>query len=195
VHAIDALLAALALRPGSRTPRIHLPEARRRAGRERLLDLGVDPELPLLAVHVGAGGSQKRWPVEGWLRVLHGLAPSAQFVAIEGPADVEPTAALVQALPLPVLRGVPLVELTAALGQVSALLSHDSGVAHLAAALGCPTLCVFGATDPVRWAPRGVQVEIVRAPEGQLAELGPDEVLCAARRLLGLAVTQSASSR
>jgi ADP-heptose:LPS heptosyltransferase len=51
-------------------------------------------------------------------------------------------------------------------------------VTHLAAALGVPTVAVFGPTDPARWAPRGRgRVKIVRAPDGDLAKLAVADVL------------------
>ncbi|HNT87980.1 MAG TPA: glycosyltransferase family 9 protein, partial [Candidatus Hydrogenedentes bacterium] len=40
-------------------------------------------------------------------------------------------------------------------------IGNDSGITHLAAAVGCPTVAVFGPTDPTVWAPRGARVHVV----------------------------------
>ncbi len=66
---------------------------------------------------------------------------------------------------------------------------NDSGPSHLAAALGVPTLAVFGPTDPGSWRPLGVDVEVVRGPAGEAGGRWPSvaEVLGAARRPLARA--------
>jgi len=52
--------------------------------------------------------------------------------------------------------------LAAILAQAQGYLGHDSGVTHLAALLGVPTVAMFGPTDDQRWVPRGVHVTVVR---------------------------------
>ena len=83
------------------------------------------------------------------------------------------------------LRDLPLVELAAALAGCRALLGHDSGISHLAAALGLPTLALFGPTDPAQWAPRGPAATWLRAAGGCLAHQDPDDVIAIARSLPG----------
>src|SRR5690606_26611454 len=55
-----------------------------------------------------------------------------------------------------------LVERAAHLAAASTYLGNDSGITHLAAAVGCPTVAVFGPTEPRVWAPRGGHVQAVR---------------------------------
>jgi ADP-heptose:LPS heptosyltransferase len=62
-------------------------------------------------------------------------------------------------------------------------IGNDSGVTHLAAALGVPTIAIFGATSPGTWAPRGENVTVLYA--NPLEALHVDDVLGAANRLLG----------
>jgi ADP-heptose:LPS heptosyltransferase len=50
-------------------------------------------------------------------------------------------------------------------------IGHDSGISHLAAAVGTPSLLLFGPTDPEIWAPVGEHVRILRASEGNLRTL------------------------
>ena len=90
-----------------------------------------------------------------------------------GPAE-EPSASWPGAV---VAREWPLRALGAALSRAGLFLGNDSGVAHLAAASGAPTLTLFGPTDPALWAPVGRSVATVRAPEGNLSGLAVDRVV------------------
>jgi ADP-heptose:LPS heptosyltransferase len=80
----------------------------------------------------------------------------------QGPADAEPATALVEALgrgpqpvPTAVLVEPPLEALAAVLRAATAYLGADSGVSHLAAAVGAPALIVFAPGMRERWAPWG----------------------------------------
>jgi heptosyltransferase-2 len=183
MHAADHLAAAVA---GSApaVPRIALSAERQARGRGALRALGLQTDGELLAIHPGAGSPGKRWPASAWAQLARELAPRAGVVVIQGPADEMPARALGEQLGAPRLAGLALVDLAAALGSCAALLGHDSGISHLAAALGVPTLSLFGPTDPASWAPRGPHVWVLRAPDGELGRLDPAGVLRAARALL-----------
>ena len=55
-------------------------------------------------------------------------------------------------------------------------IGNDSGMTHLAAR-ACPTIALFGPTDPAVWAPLGQNVRVVRAPEGNLERIGVADVM------------------
>jgi hypothetical protein len=78
--------------------------------------------------------------------------------------------------------GVPLSRLAALLVECSGYVGNDSGVSHLAAALGVPTAAVFGPTDPAVWAPVGPKVSVV-GPLGDASWPTTCNVLVAARKL------------
>jgi len=61
-------------------------------------------------------------------------------------------------------RPVGSLDLLALLRSAAAYIGNDSGVSHLAAWAGLPSVVIFGPTDPVRWRPRGHSVEIVQPP-------------------------------
>ena len=85
-------------------------------------------------------------------------------VMVLGPADEQAEAAIL-ALGLPgvlMLRPPSITMLAAILAQAQGYIGHDSGVTHLAALLGVPTVAMFGPTDEQRWAPRGAHVTVVR---------------------------------
>jgi ADP-heptose:LPS heptosyltransferase len=68
-----------------------------------------------------------------------------------------------------------LYELACWLASARVYIGNDSGITHLAAAVGTPVVAIFGATDPAVWAPRGDRVSVVGG--GSLNEITLDEVL------------------
>ena len=79
---------------------------------------------------------------------------------IQGPADevaVAEVHALLADTPHLLVHDSPIATLAPLLSWVSLFIGNDSGISHLAAALGVPVLAIFGPTDPAVWAPRGKQ--------------------------------------
>jgi ADP-heptose:LPS heptosyltransferase len=79
-----------------------------------------------------------------------------------------------------VAREWPVRVLAAALAEAGLFLGNDSGVSHLAAAVGTPTVALFGPTDPTVWSPIGPRVTVVRSPDGTMDAIGLDAVVAAA---------------
>ena len=77
-------------------------------------------------------------------------------------------------------KNLPLPQL-AALLENSIFVGHDSGISHLAAAAGAKCILLFGPTDPDVWAPMNENVEVLRAPGGDLRRLDVDLVRRALR--------------
>ncbi len=69
------------------------------------------------------------------------------------------------------------------LSACAAYLGNDSGISHLAAALGIPALALFGPTDAAVWGPRGEHAAVLCAPAGDLAALEVEAVVEALARL------------
>jgi heptosyltransferase-2 len=82
-------------------------------------------------------------------------------------------------------QDVPLPELAAILQQARLFLGHDSGISHIAAAAGAPSLLLFGPTDPEIWAPPAGGVRVIRAPEGDLRSLTVEAVARDLGEMLG----------
>ena len=127
---------------------------------------------PVLAVHPGAGGRAKRWDVAGFVQVAHWWrSQGGSVVALAGPAEAgEPPA-----LGGPEARDWPLGDLAAVLARAALYLGNDSGVSHLAGAVGAAGVLLFGPTDPRRWQPLPGRLVALRARGG-----GPDGVPLAA---------------
>ncbi|HET7769220.1 MAG TPA: glycosyltransferase family 9 protein [Chloroflexota bacterium] len=133
----------------------------RRAAGTLLAAAGAEPAG--VVIHPGSGSARKNWG--GWAEVMAVLRP-ARATVIAGPADEVPVEQLLAAWPAGAARPSVRKELTLEqLGRLLAgaelYLGNDSGVTHLAAAVGAPTVAVFGPTDPAVWAPVGARVMTV----------------------------------
>ncbi len=142
---------------------------------------------PVLAVHAGAGARAKRWDRSGLVDVARWwCAGGGSAVAIAGPAEaLEPSPD-----GMPEVRDWSLPDLAAVLGRAAFYLGHDSGVSHLAGAVGTAGIVLFGPTSPARWRPMAGALVPLRAlpsgPDGiSLAALPVARVLAACRRQVG----------
>lgn len=165
--------------PAEPPPPLALPAAERRAAAAWRGRLGTR----FVAVHPGSGSAAKNWPVRRYERLVRALAGSSPWLLVEGPAD----RASAESLGTPGAvraRDLPPRTLAALLAEAALFVGNDSGVTHLAAACGTPTLALFGPTDPAQWRPLGPRVTVLRAPGGSMGTLEVDAVLEAAQRLL-----------
>ena len=149
---------------------VGVPELLADQARVALRRNGWDGHSRLLVVHPGAGGRGKLWPAAGFAAVLERLArthPGLSVVVHRGPADAEAVAALSARLSRRVmlLEEPPLPLLAGALSLATAYLGNDSGVSHLAAALGVPAVVLF-TPDLVAWQPwaEHIDPQIVSIP-------------------------------
>ncbi len=148
-------------------------------------DLGAGP---VVGIHPGAGKNKNRWPASGFASVSNALRKElgARILVIGGPADSEAIDTMLSALDFkPVLlSGESLDRVAAVIKRLSLFICNDTGVLHVSAAVGCPTLSLFGPTDPSKWAPLSGRVTTLRASDSDLKHLGEDKVLEAARERL-----------
>ncbi len=118
----------------------------------------------VLALHPGSGGRHKCWPAECFARLAE--LTGRPILLLEGPADSEACAQVARLLPpeAPVARaaGHSVPEVAALVARCRSYVGNDSGLSHLAAALGVPAVLVFGPTDPKVWAPLGPNVQVVQ---------------------------------
>jgi ADP-heptose:LPS heptosyltransferase len=152
----EHLLATVGAPAGDWLGPIAVPEALRADGSKALAEAGCEGPRPWLFVHPGAGSAAKCWPAEAFARTLTTLAARARVnvVVHAGPADAAAAGALRRHLGAGVawLEHPSLVTLAGALAQATVYLGNDSGVSHLAAALGVPSLVLFDARH-LRWRP------------------------------------------
>lgn len=115
-----------------------------------------------IAVHPYSGSAAKNWPMEKFVEVSRALP--VEWVAREDG-----------------FRFADLGDLARWLAGARAFVGNDSGITHLAAAVGVPVVALFGPTDPAIWAPRGHRVRVIRG--ASMDDIRVDEVLAAIRML------------
>lgn len=150
------LLATIGAPPGAWCTPVAVPDRVRAEGARALAAAGCEGPKPWLLVHPGAGSVAKCWPAEAFARTITTVATRARVnLAVHaGPADAEAAAALRRHLGAGVawLVEPPLTTLAGALTHATVYLGNDSGVSHLAAALGVPSLVLFDARH-LAWRP------------------------------------------
>ena len=167
---------------------------------ERLAIFEVDPVPRLsfgprgsnagqLALHPGSGSERKNWPEAKWADLVQHLINETGFklLLVGGEAEGDRLQRLAAALPparVRVAQSLPLTELAGLLQQSDAFIGHDSGISHLAAAVGLPGIVLWGDTAEEIWRPAGDRVTMLRHPEG-LANLPVSDVLARLKVLSG----------
>ena len=165
-----------------------------------------------VVIHPGAAAGSRRWPAARWAQVAAHLAVIGCEVVVTGTAaEGSLCAAVADADPRVVdaAGAHDLGGLSRLVGSAALLLSGDTGVAHLATALGTPSVLLFGPVSPALWGPR-IDADLHRVlwhalagdPPGdahgsaldpRLARTEVPEVLDAARRLLARRTTADAA--
>jgi heptosyltransferase-2 len=156
---------------------------------------GIRSSDLLIGLHAGSGYRQthKRWPKERFVHLADRLVEKyhAKVLLTGGPQEVELTAAMAQGMhvsPLNTAGQMTLRQTAAVIAKCDLFISNDSGLAHIAAAVGTEVIVLFGKTDLGRIAPRGGHVHIIRkdAPEGDnpIEMISVDEVAALADALI-----------
>lgn len=146
-----------------------------RAGERLRKEAGLKEREPYLIMHAGSAqtvlAEAKRWPPERYAGLLQAIKRTLKIpvVFVEGPDEIgvakqvlewiEPGKADVRVLPL---RG-PIGEAAGLFSNALAYVGSDSGLAHLAAAVGIPAVTLFAPSDPDRVCPFGNRSLVVQA--------------------------------
>ena len=136
-----------------------------------------------VAIHPGSGAVEKCWPTSRFATVIKRLwEQNSPVLLLSGPADTERIDDLLQQLSPPLilemfkmLTNAPLLEVASHLQQCRCYLGNDSGITHLAAMLGVPTIAIFGPTDQAIWQPVGPFVKVLQGHT--LEDVTVDEVM------------------
>jgi len=135
---------------------------------------------PWAAIHPGAGKRRNRWAPERFATAVRFLEDQgASVFLIEGPADAEAVESTLGALGASrtVLRGVDVGTVAAVIGKSHVALVNDTGVMHIAGAMGTPGVAMFGPTPSACWGPRDVELSALQSPDGSMAGILPEVVL------------------
>ena len=115
----------------------------------------------IIVFHPGSGSHKKNWRgfeavIQYW-RQQHADA----IVLVRGPAEAGNT--MRSQSGVVVVDGISLPQVAALLADRTIYLGNDSGISHLAGAVGAYAVVLFGPSDPGTWAPRGARVHVVHA--------------------------------
>jgi ADP-heptose:LPS heptosyltransferase len=134
----------------------------------------------IIGFHPGAGKPGNRWPSERFAGIMNRFCLEQDAVAIMtiGPMDDSVRDAVVPlvSVPLKTLQGLSIRSIAAAIACMDLFLTNDTGIMHVAAGVGVPTLALFGPTDPLQWAPRSPRVHVIQSTTGNIEDIGTDQV-------------------
>jgi lipopolysaccharide heptosyltransferase III len=133
----------------------------------------------IIAIHPGSGSTKKNWPIENWIE-LGERVTDAHLLVIAGEADADAIKQLRREWGdslASYVENQPLTTVAAILENVQHFIGHDSGISHIAAAVGTSCTLLFGPTNPVIWAPMNENVRVVRPASQRLADVSVAAVL------------------
>lgn len=155
--------------------------------------LGPSPAPGAVVVHPGAGSPARRWPPERYATVVSALRAQGRRVVLTGGPDEEEPGAVARAAGVPdtdvLSGGLPFERLAALVADAFAVVSGDTGIAHLAVAMGTRSVTLFGPVPPRLWGPPQVPEHRAlwhpgpagdphgRRPDPLLLRIRPNEVL------------------
>jgi ADP-heptose:LPS heptosyltransferase len=163
------------------TERLHATQAYLKP-LERLAIFDADPVPrltlnPLLSIpnplvlHPGSGSEKKNWPEIKWAGLVQQIAATTNrnLLLVGGEAEGERLHRLATALPparCSIAQGLPLAELAQRMQSGAAFVGHDSGITHLAAAVGLPCVVLWADSLEEIWRPQGVSLVILKEITG-----------------------------
>jgi heptosyltransferase III len=168
-HAIDFFAQQVGA-PSRLTPRILLESRTTGSKRPVRSDIAPGERRRTVVIHPFSSSARKNWPLDRFRELASQLPLRIEWTA--GPEEE-----LAEAI-----RFEDLGELASWMAGADLYIGNDSGITHLAAALGMRTLALFGPTSPRTWAPRGENVRVLH--RRALETLTVECVLKAANRLL-----------
>ncbi|MDR3606062.1 MAG: glycosyltransferase family 9 protein [Oligoflexia bacterium] len=172
---MDAVRALGIQVPSGRLPQIYIHEREREEAAQRLSRSGLASTGPLLVIGLGASRPAKAWPIERYAELAVRWAndvKGGRVLAVLGPSEKSEFDDFLKALERSLLkqvsdpglhaairsritaeRDLSLRQLAAVMTLASVCAGNDSGPRHIAVAVGCPTVTVFGPEDPFEWHP------------------------------------------
>jgi ADP-heptose:LPS heptosyltransferase len=118
----------------------------------------VGPERLNVAINPGSGFAHKRWPLSRFVKVTRWLQEEyrARIVIVASSGDADVAQRLFKSISKKnsiLLRNEPVDIVASILTHLDLFIGNDSGIAHVAAAVGLPTVTIFGPTSPSFWRP------------------------------------------
>jgi lipopolysaccharide heptosyltransferase II len=189
----DALVKRLGVEQLDRWPKLPLRDEDIAAADRWLAEHDVKDARPICAFHLGAFLPSKVWPLERFIEVARRLRSDldAQLLVIGGKSEIDLANEFVKQLggTVAVATGQAPLPLTAAiLSRASVLVGNDSGPAHVAAAVGCPVVVLFGNGNPSHFGVRSPDAILMQSPHPCSLGCGKECARPATRCMLDLSV-------
>ena len=176
IHLTDHLLKELhryGFPISEQTPRLHLNRKDKDWGMSFLRVKGLTEEerSKTIILHPGSGSKKKVWPLERFSDLARYLQRNSgsRILIVLGPAEGPEVRKAFEGMEwdlgpvAPILaKGLSLLELASVMEGCHLFIGNDSGITHMAAALGLPTVSLFGPTDHKIWAPGGERGVVIR---------------------------------
>lgn len=144
------------------------PDLALKKARSKGLLQGLEPgrSESMIVFHPGSGSKNKNLAPEFWIDLISKseFALFEERVLLLGPAEEERYHVFsnkLKGLDIEIVISPPSEKLLSLLKAASLYLGHDSGITHLAALLGVPTMAIFVNTNPIQWAPLGPDVTVI----------------------------------
>jgi ADP-heptose:LPS heptosyltransferase len=176
IHQTDHLLRELSrygFPPSEKIPRLFLSEKDKDWGKSfcRVKGLTEQERSKAILIHPGSGSKKKVWPLERFLKLTHYFQKhfTGRILVVLGPAEGPEVQKAFEGMEWELgstapflVKGLSLLELASVMEGCHLFIGNDSGITHMAAALGLPTIAIFGPSDHKMWSPRGEKVFVVR---------------------------------
>ena len=154
--------------------------------------LSLNPQpttLNQLVLHPGSGSEKKNWPETKWAGLIQQIAATTNWnlLLVGGEAEGERLQRLAALLPPArgsIAQGLPLAELAQRIQSCAAFVGHDSGITHLAAAVGLPCVVLWADTLEEVWRPQGERLIVLKEITGVRA-ISVEKVMNELRKLNG----------
>jgi ADP-heptose:LPS heptosyltransferase len=154
--------------------------------------LSLNPQpttLNQLVLHPGSGSEKKNWPETKWAGLIQQIAATTNWnlLLVGGEAEGERLQRLAGAMPsarCSIAQCLPLAELAQRIQSGTAFVGHDSGITHLAAAVGLPCVVLWADTLEELWRPQGERLVVLKEITGVRA-ISVEKVMNELRKLNG----------
>jgi heptosyltransferase III len=153
-----------------------------------VLDPRPAPLDRVIAFHPGSGSEKKNWPEASWTELIRKVIETTTWhlSLVGGEAEGERLSRLTGSLPrarYSTAQSLPLVELARRLQSCTAFVGHDSGITHLATALGLPCVVLWSDTLEEIWRPQGERLVVLKEITG-IRNISVEKVMDEVRQLV-----------
>jgi ADP-heptose:LPS heptosyltransferase len=134
-----------------------------------------------IGFHPGAGKVPNRWPADFFAALINELVPEFDAAAVVtcGPMDMDQVRAVEKGLNFPyhLIVNQEIRRVASILKSLDLVITNDTGIMHVAAAVGAPVLSLFGPTSPEQWAPQGDRNRYIQGRGGDIRTISVESVL------------------